>query len=196
MPRKIFVFDAHPVADTLNAHMAQTYLAAAQATGHDLRHQSLSQMAFDPDFGQTHYRHTKALEPDLEAFMQALEWSDHLVMTMPMWWGSYPAKTKALLDRSLMAGRAFDTRNPNIIGLPAPMLSGRSARVIITSDTPRIFQRLAYGDAFQKQIKGQVTGFVGIKPTRFTWLAPAGTPKPGVVEKWAAKVETLGRKGM
>ncbi len=195
MSHKIFVFDAHPVANTLNAHLATTYQAAAQSGGHDVRAMSLSQMSFDPDFGQTHYRHTKPLEPDLESFMQGIEWSDHLVMTMPMWWGSYPAKTKALFDRALMTGRAFDTRNPNFLGLPGPMLTGRSGRVIITSDTPRIFQRLVYGDAFQKQIKKQVMDFVGIKPTRFTWLAQAGSPKPGQVDKWAAKMGQLGRLG-
>lgn len=195
MTRNIFVFDAHPVANTLNAYLAKTYADAARTAGHQVTTMSLSDMQFDPDFGQTHYRQTKPFEPDLETFVQALEAADHLVMTMPMWWGSYPAKTKALLDRALMTGRAFDTRNANFIGLPKPLLTGRSARVIITSDTPSFFQKWVYGNAFQKQIRNQVLSFVGIKPSKFTWLAAAGQPKDGQVEKWAAKIAELGRAG-
>lgn len=195
MQRKILVLDAHPVSKTLNAHLAHSYASAATAAGHDVRQMGLSDMTFDPDFGQTHYRNAKPLEPDLELFMTALEQADHFVMTVPMWWGGMPARSKAFFDRALLVGRAFDTRTPNFLGLPAPMLTGKTARVMITSDTPRFFQRLAYGDAYQKQIKNQILGFVGIKPARFTWFGGAGQPKPGAVEKWVSKAAKLGRLG-
>lgn len=193
MTKKVLVLDAHPVDDTLNRHLALGYADAAKEAGHDVRLIKLSDMEFDPDFGQTHYSQTKPLEEDLEQFMLSIEWCDHFVMTVPMWWGGFPAKTKALFDRALMAGRAFDTRNRNFLGLPAPMLTGKSGRVLVTSDTPKVFQTLVYGNAFQNQIRKQILSFVGIKPAKFTWFAAAGKPKTGAVANWLNQTQKLGR---
>ncbi|MEM1066601.1 MAG: flavodoxin family protein, partial [Pseudomonadota bacterium] len=79
------------------------------------------------------------------------------------------------------------------LGLPAPLLTGRSARVLITSDTPRLFLRVAYGDAILRQIRGQVLGFVGFKPVKITFFAPASDPKPGAVDRLLAEMDGLGR---
>ena len=43
-----------------------------------------------------------------------------------------PAKLKGLFDRALLPGRAFDTRDTDWMGMPTPMLSGRTGRVIVT----------------------------------------------------------------
>ena len=77
----------------------------------------------------------------------------------------------------------------------APLLSGRSARVLITSDTPRAFLWLAYRDAILRQLKGQILGFCGFRPVQITFFAPASHPKPGAVEKLLEKMDKLGRAG-
>ncbi|MGR3435708.1 MAG: NAD(P)H-dependent oxidoreductase [Shimia sp.] len=63
------------------------------------------------------------------------------MIAAPLWWGGLPAVTKGLFDRILLPGRAFDTRQMRL-GLPRPMLKGRSARLILTSHTPRWYMRL------------------------------------------------------
>ena len=98
-----------------------------------------------------------------------------------------PAMADAL-DTSLSAQAAA-------LGLPAPLLTGRSARVIITSDTPRSFLRLAYGDAILRQLKGQILGFCGFKPVKITFFAPASHPKPGAVDKLLSQMDRLGQAG-
>ena len=108
-----------------------------------------------------------------------------------MWWGGLPAKLKGLIDRPFLPGRAFDTRNSNK-GLPQPLLEGRSARIIITADTPSYILRLAYKNALIWQLRDQVLGFVGIKPTRITYLSGASNANTGIVNGWLKKVERLG----
>lgn len=191
-PKKILILDGHPAESSLSRTFADTYAEAAHAKGHDVKIVHLSELEFDFDFGQGNYHDFKPLEPVLEQVLQDFEWSDHLVLTTPMWWGGLPAKLKGLIDRMFIPGRTFDTRNPNKLGFPAPMLDGRTARVIITSDTPGWFMRLVYRRALIHQMRGQVLGFVGFKPTRFTWFSGASYPKQDSVQKWIARVTRLG----
>ena len=124
--------------------------------------------------------------------MTDIEWSQHMVLTTPMWWGGLPAKLKGLFDRAFIPGRAFSTRETNWIGFPAPMLEGRTGRVIMTSDTPGWFMRWIYHSAMVRQLRDQILGFVGIKPAKFTYFSGATHPKPGMVDRWIAKVQGIG----
>lgn len=115
-----------------------------------------------------------------------------MVLTTPMWWGGLPAKLKGLFDRALIPGRTFDTRETDWMGMPAPMLSGRTGRVFMTSDTPGWFMRWIYRNAMLRQLRDQILGFVGIKPARITHFSGASDPKPGSVEKWISEVQKYG----
>ncbi|SLN66134.1 hypothetical protein TRL7639_03750 [Falsiruegeria litorea R37] len=190
--KKILVLDGHPAESSLSRTFAQTYGDAARDKGHDVRFVHLSDLDFDHDFGQGNYHDFKPLEPVLEQVLQDIEWSDHLVLTTPMWWGGLPAKLKGLIDRMFIPGRTFDTRKTTLAGLPAPMLTGRTARVILTSDTPGWFMRLVYRQALIRQMRGQILGFVGFKPTRFTYFSGASAPKPGRVDRWISQVSKIG----
>lgn len=192
--RKILILNGHPGETSLSKSLCDAYRKAAEAAGHEVRNQDLSQMHFDPDFGDGGYTSNKPLEPDLEVFLKDLEWCEHVVMAAPLWWGAVPAKLKGLFDRALLPGRTFDTRNSNFLGLPAPMLTGKTARVLLTSDTPALFLWLFYGNAVKKFISRQILGFVGIKPTRFTTFAPATDASDSKVQSWLRQVSALGGK--
>lgn len=189
--KRVFILDGHPAAASLSRHFALAYAQAAESAGHSVRVAHLHDLSFDSDFEFGSYRQIKPLEPDLERFLDDLEWSEHLVLLTPMWWGGLPAKLKGLIDRALLPGRAFDTLNVKW-GLPKPLLGGRTARVIITSDTPGWFFRLAYRNALIWQIRGQILGFVGFKPSRFNHFSGASDAKPDQVEAWTARVRKLG----
>ncbi|QDI77757.1 MULTISPECIES: NAD(P)H-dependent oxidoreductase [Leisingera] len=192
--RKILILNGHPGQTSLSKSLCAAYQAAAEANGHHVRCHDISQMQFDMDYGQSGYKNPKPLEPDLAAFLEDLEWSEHVVMAAPLWWGAVPAKLKAVFDRALLPGRAFDTRNVNFMGLPAPMLTGKTARVLLTSDTPSLWLRLFYGNAVKKFISRQILGFVGIKPTRFTTFAPATDAPQAKVGTWLRTASGLGAK--
>jgi putative NADPH-quinone reductase len=189
MAKKIFVLNGHPREASLSATFAQTYADAAQAEGHEVRVMNVSEMEFDPDFGQASFKNPKPLEPDLERALQSIEWAEHVVLTTPMWWGGLPAKLKGLIDRSFLPGRTIDTKSGKY---PKPMLTGRTARVIMTSDTPGWYFKLIYKSALQSQLKRQTLGYIGLNPTRFTHFSQSSHPKPGVVARWIEAVRGLG----
>src|SRR6056297_49540 len=195
MPQRIFILNGHPGPSSITRQSLDRYAASAIAAGHEVRLQQLADLSFDPDRGKAGYANAKPLEPVLEESLENLEWCSHFVLAFPLWWGGFPAKTKGWIDRVFVNGRTFTTDRTTAIGLPAPLLKGRSARVVITSDTPRSFLRLAYGDAILRQLKGQILGFCGFKPVNISFFSPASHPKPGAVDKLLVQMDKLGRAG-
>jgi len=190
--KRIFVLDGHPAATSISRQWAQTYANSARTAGHDVRIAHLAELNFDADFQDGDYSNFKPLEPDLETVMTGIEWADHIVVAFPLWWGGLPAKLKGLFDRAFLPGRTFDPRNPNRFGMPSPMLNGRTARMMVSSDTPRWFLRLAYRSAIIHQTKSQIFGFVGIKPARFSWYSGASHADSAKVKRWLIDARNLG----
>ena len=192
MPERIFILNGHPGPSSITRQAMKRYASAAQMAGHEVRLSHLSDLTFDPDRGKAGYDDPKPLEPVLEEALGNLEWCTHFVLAFPLWWGGFPAKLKGWLDRVLLNGRVFTTRETTPLGLPAPLLKGRTARVLITSDTPRSFMWLVYGDAVLRQLRRQILGFVGFKPVKITFFAPASHPMPGAVDKLLVHMDRLG----
>ncbi len=190
--KRILILDGHPGEVSLSRHFAEHYAQAAKRSGAEIRLHHLSEMTFDMDFGQGNYAQFKPLELPLEIFMEDLRWADHFVLTTPMWWGGLPAKLKGLFDRAFVPGLAFNTRIKTRLGMPTPMLNGKTARVILTSDTPMWFERLIYRQALMHQTTKQLFGFVGIKPTRYTWFSGASDAEKDRVDAWTNTVNELG----
>lgn len=191
-PKRVFILNGHPGETSLCRALAERYEAAARAAGHDVRLTHLGDLEFDMDYGFGGYSKLKPTEPDLDTVMENIEWCQHLVTTAPLWWGSIPAKLKGLFDRAFLPGRAFDARKVNAIGMPAPLLTGRTVRLIMTADTPRWFLALRYGNAVLRQLRGQIFTFVGFKRMRTTWLSGTSHPKDGAVTKWFKTLDKLG----
>lgn len=188
MPAKrILVLNGHPADTSISRQIALAYARAAELAGHQLRVTHLADLDFDPDYGFGGYHRQKPLEPQLETFLDDLGWCEHFVLVTPMWWGGLPAKLKGLIDRSFLPGRAFDTRGG---GLPKPLLTGRTGRVILTSDSPWWYFRLLHRPMFW-QLKQQILGFVGVKPVRFTHFAQASHPTPERIEAWLNQVRGM-----
>ena len=190
--KRIFILNGHPAEHSLSRTLVEAYADAARQAGHEVRITHLHDLHFDGDFEWVNFEHPKPLEPALEQWLQDLSWSEHFMMSTPMWWGGLPAKLKGLFDRALLPGRTFDTRKKTLLGLPTPMLTGRTARVVITSDTPGWFMRLAYKNALLWQVRRQILEFVGLKPTRLTHLGPASEAKPEQVQRWVKQIQQLG----
>jgi NAD(P)H dehydrogenase (quinone) len=191
MSRRILVADLHPSNLSLSSALAQAYRAGAKAGGHQVRHADLSAMQFNSDFGQAGFRNAPALEPDLEQFREDLSWAEHLVLVAPLWWGGLPAKAKGLFDRTLLPGYAFDPRQRRF-GLPKPLLAGRTARFILTSDTPRWAFWLMYRSALRHQVQRQILSYIGIHPMKLTHFGAVEHSTDQIRKGWLAQVNSLG----
>jgi NAD(P)H dehydrogenase (quinone) len=193
MTRRILIADLHPARLSLSAALAQAYRSGAETAGHQVRTAALSEMSFDLDFGQASFRNAPALEPDLESFREDLLWAEHVVLITPMWWGGLPAKAKGLFDRVLLPGFAFDPRQRRM-GVPTPLLSGRTAHFMLTSDTPAWAFWLMYGRALKQQVHRQILAFVGLKPVRHTHYSPVEHSTPEIRARWISDTRSLGAR--
>ena len=193
MAKRIFVLNGHPGQSSLTGSLADAYEEAARSAGHEVRNAHVGSLKFDPDFGEGSYRHIKALEPDLQSVADAITWAEHIVVLSPLWWGGAPALTKGLIDRVLVPGFAMDPRQRRM-GFPRPLLTGRTARLIVLSDTPDFYYRLVYGRNFVRAMRHQVFGFAGITPMKATHFAMASKAPEAQVRRWMDVTRALGAR--
>lgn len=190
MSRKIFIWVAHPKADSLNAALADAYAAGARAEGAEVRRMDLADMQFNADF-RGYGPDAPALEPDLVAWQENIAWADHIFIVHPYWWAAMPARAKALLDRALTPGFAFKYHRKGVKW--DKLLSGRTADAIITSDTPPLLDRLLYRSPGRRVLRNQVLKFVGIKPRHILQLGSVKLADERKIAGWLTRTEALGR---
>lgn len=178
------IIDGHPNPDSLCAEIARRYAAAHG----DARVLALRDLEFDQNmrFG---YTRRQELEPDLQHAWQLLLDADHVVVVTPVWWGSVPALLKGFFDRLLLPRRAYRIKAN---GLPEGLLSGRTGRVIVTTDSPWWYLRLA-GDTTMRHVRQTTLRFCGIERVKSTRLGPVSGSTDETRAMWLSKVERLAR---
>lgn len=191
MKPRILVLNAHPRTGSLNDALAEHYsTGATQAGAHvDLVH--VRDLNFDPIL-HGGYATPTPLEPDLIQFQQQLTACDHLVVVTPLWWNSLPAGIKGLIDRTFLPGFAFNYVEGK--KLPVKLLGGRTARILITMDSPRIYQQLLAGDTAVRMLKRNVLSFCGFKPVRVNRFSPVHGASPEQLTKYLTNAKILGEK--
>ncbi|MDR9393741.1 NAD(P)H-dependent oxidoreductase [Roseovarius sp. SYSU LYC5161] len=191
MPRKVFIWVAHPGQGSLCAGLADAYEKGATSQGAEVRRMDLPDMTFDPHF-EGYGRDAPGLEPDLRRWQDGIAWADHLLIVHPYWWGAMPSRAKAVLDRALTPGFGFKYHEGGL-GWDK-LLQGRTADVFITSDTPPLFDTFIYGKPGRRVMRNQVLGFCGIKVRKAVQFGPVKTAKPAKIDRWLDKAQALGRR--
>lgn len=166
---RIFVLEGNPGQSTFCQVLADSACEDARAGGAEVKYLRLSQMQFDSNLAEG-YRQVQKLEPDLTAVQEALAWCDKLVLVHPLWWGSAPARLKGLFDRTLLPGFAFKYADGK--DFPEKLLKGKTAHVLISSDTPEWYLRWGYGDGWPKILRKQILGFCGFEKVKIKTLGP------------------------
>lgn len=190
MKKNILILNGNPKNDSLCGELSDTYRRFAEPHN-SVRSLELSDMQFDPDlsFG---YRENQELEPDLAYFQKSIQWLDHLVVVTPIWWGSLPAKTKGLFDRTFLPGFAFQYQKGKVI--PEKLLKGKSCRLIFTMDTPPWYYRLAQGAPGIKTLDTCTLRFSGFKKAGVNLFGPVLHAKEKKRQQWIQVVGELGKK--
>lgn len=189
MAKRIFIWVAHPKSGSLCGGLADAYQAGSAKGGSNLRRMNLSEMSFDTGFNG-YGDGMPPLEPDLQAWQDSIAWADHLLFVHPYWWGAMPTMAKAVLDRALTPGFAFKYHAKGVVW--DKLLKGKTADVIITSDTPPLIDTMIYRKPARRVMKNQVLGFCGIKTKKmiqFGSVKIAGKKKIGA---WVGRAERMG----
>jgi NAD(P)H dehydrogenase (quinone) len=189
MNKRILVVLGHPNDESLCSSLAKSYIEGARASGNEIQFIALGQLAFDPVL-RGGYASTQVLEPDLEAIQAAITWAQHLVFVYPIWWGAMPALLKGFIDRVFLPGFAFKYREGS--HLWDRLLSGRSAQLIVTMDSPPWYFRWISRSPGHNQMKRTILGFCGIKPVAITSLGPVKGTTQQQREKWLAQARRSG----
>ena len=169
--------------------MADSYTRGAISEGAEVRRMNLSEMQFDPDLTEG-YHSRKTLEPCLETWRENLTWCQHTCWAYPYWWGSMPAKMKGVIDRSFLPGFAMQYHENDPWW--DKLLTGRSADVMITSDSPAWFDQIMYGRPGKKQVENLILKFSGIKPVRTLQVGTVKTASEGKITDWLRKAYKRG----
>lgn len=135
---------------------------------------------------------TMQLEEDLVAALQLILWADHVVLAYPNWWGFMPAVTKGFIDRVFLPGFAFKHQSGKLF--PEKLLKGKSIRLMVTMDTPKLWFYLIYRASQYQILKDIVFGYVGFDPIRFTTFGFIRKSTPELRAAWLTKVERMGQQ--
>ena len=184
----ILVIDAHPNADSLCSALARRYVEGARQAGADVQVLTLRELRFDPVLHKG-YQGDQPLEPDLQRAQAMILDCEHLCLVTPLWWGSVPALLKGFFDRTLQRGWAFRYLDS---GNPLGLLAGRSARVLLTTDSPGWYLRWLQGDPTVKQLVRSTLRFCGFQPVRVTRFGPVHNSQPADRARWLEQAAALG----
>ncbi|CAM1373190.1 NAD(P)H-dependent oxidoreductase [Tenacibaculum xiamenense] len=189
--KKVLIINCHPDKKSFNHALANSYRQGLEKSNAIIDQIDLIDLDFDPvlKFG---YRKRMDLEPDLLNALDKIKNADHLVWFFPVWWGGYPAILKGFIDRAFLPGITFQP----VEGKPFPkkLLKGRTARIIITSDTPSWYDYLFLKRPAINQFKKTILEFCGISPVKVTFFSVIQSSTDEQRKKWLNKVYELGTR--
>ena len=185
--KRILLINANPKSQSLCKAMTRRYVDMAKQK-HQLKEVHIGDLTFNPDLPEG-YDSSSDLEDDLKAIQQQILWATHIVFIVPIWWGGMPAKFKGLIDRIFLSGFAFEYEPKKHI--PNKLLTGRTAQIIVTLDTPVFWYKWIQGNPIYKQLKRTILDFVGIKNQSINYFGPVIGSSEEQRERWLAKVGSL-----
>ncbi|MFC8681155.1 NAD(P)H-dependent oxidoreductase [Microbacterium ureisolvens] len=193
---RILVVIGTPLGGSLNHALARAYAEAARAGGAEVR---VIDLAADPVPGHPSRRdevrlpRTESdapLTPEVAASCADVDWADHLAFFFPQWWGSYPAVLKAWIDRVFVSGFAFRYRPTG--RLWDRLLTGRSARIVMTMDSPAFWNAWVYRDAPIRSLRRATLEYCGIRVRGVTRLAEVRHRSEADRERWVGGMASFG----
>ncbi|MFM9910774.1 MAG: NAD(P)H-dependent oxidoreductase [Chitinophagaceae bacterium] len=189
--KKILIINGHPDKESFCFALADSYKKGADAAGGDCKLINLADLKFNPilTYG---YRKISELEPDLIEAQKDILAADHLVFVYPNWWSTYPALLKGFIDRTFLPNFAFKyhTKGP----FWDKLLKGKTARLIVTMDTPAWYYWLINKNAGHNSMKIGILKFCGVNPVKITAFATIKSSDDKERKQWLDEVEALGKK--
>ncbi len=191
MGKKILIVNGHPNKESLNFALVEAYKKGALESGAEIKEINIADLQFNPNL-QYGYKKRTELEPDLLESWDKIKWAEHLVFVFPIWWGGMPAMLKGFFDRLFLPGFAFQYRENSVWW--DKLLTGKSAHIIATMDTPYWYFRLVYGNPGIQQFKRTILQFSGINPVKVTVFSPIKNVAADKIKKHIDKTFQIGKQ--
>lgn len=193
MRRRIAIIDGHPDPDParLCHALAQAYADGAEAEGHEARAITVSRLDLPLLRSASEWQTTPGLSA-LGDCQAKIAWADHLVFVYPLWLGAMPALLKGFLEQAFRPGFALKTGERALGG---GLLTGKSARIVVTMGMPASIYRWYFGAYSPKSFERNVLRFVGIGPIRETLIGSVAAADDADRARWIERMRHLGREG-
>jgi putative NADPH-quinone reductase len=153
---KVLLINCNPKAQSLCDYIIDKYSISYENTESKIL--NLKQLQFNYNFQENAID-----ENDIVIARGLIAKSDHIVFAFPLWWGSFPAIFKAFIDRIFISG--FSYRYIKGKQIPQKLLTGKTASLAITMDSPVWYYMYFKGARAEKVLKDDILGFCGIRTT-------------------------------
>ena len=194
MTKRILIIQAHP--DTSQRHfchaLAEAYTSAAGEAGHELRTVDVGALDF-PLLRSMAEWDSDSLPAALAPAQADIKWAEHLVFFFPLWLGGMPALLKGFLEQVARPGFAIGKAEEG--RLPRKLLSGRSARIVVTMGMPAILYRWIFRAHSLKALERSILGLAGIAPIHETLVGSVEGLSPSQRTAVLRKLSLLGKSG-
>jgi putative NADPH-quinone reductase len=189
--KKITIIVGHPLSDSLSGSFAKLYQIGAKSRGAQVKIVYLGDLQFDPILRHG-YKQRQEWEPDLKNAVDKLLWADHWVFITPVWWGDMTALLKGFFDRTFLSGIMFKYQKDS--SLPLQLMKGKTARVLITTDSPFLYYYFFVGHPLELIFKKSILSFCGVKPIHFNYFSRVRRADPQKIQSWLNQVKTIGEQ--
>lgn len=191
MCMNILIIMGHPRKESFSAALAEAYQDGAERAQMTVRKLNLADLVFNPNVVKVSPRQQED-EADISLAREWILWADHLVFVYPTWWGTMPALLKGFLDRTFSPGFAFEEVEENQSW--DKLLTGKSAQLITTMDTPLWVYRWIYKTPGHHAMGQATLQFCGIKPVRTLSFSAIKYSSAEQRERWLNRTKQEGMK--
>jgi len=139
--------------------IAATAAEELQAASHEVVFHDLYAEKFDPILPHEEIPKNAPADPVVQQHCEELLAADGYVVVHPNWWAMPPAVLKGWIDRVVRQGVAYQF-GP---GGGEPLLTGKRAVVLTTSNTPRDDELRLFGDPLENLWKTCIFDFCGVE---------------------------------
>ncbi|WP_374340997.1 NAD(P)H-dependent oxidoreductase [Methyloversatilis sp.] len=187
---RIVVIQGHPESRPgLLRALADSYVAAAREAGHVVSVIDVSRLSFPLLRSKDAW--SVPAQGDIAQAQSLIAGAGHLVVFFPLWLGTLPAMLKAFFEHVFCPGFAIGEgrgRQPF-----TPLLTGRSARLVVTMGMPAWLFRTFYLAHGVRCFERNILQFVGIRPVHSTLIGSVDAMTDASRARWHARMRRLGR---
>ena len=194
MIKRIAIIQGHPDATARHfCHaLADEYAKGAEDGGHDVMRIEVA--ALDFPLLRTKQDFEQGRPPEaIKRAQDAVAWADHLVIIYPLWLGSMPALLKGFLEQLLRPGFAFEYAPSG--GVAKKLLTGKSARIVVTMGMPAFVYRWVFFAHSLKSLTRNMLRFCGIGPVMSTIIGSIEGLSERQRNEWLDEMRGLGDVG-
>ena len=191
--KHVLVINGHPdpASTHLCAALAEAYAKGAAKAGYPVERLDVGALDFPLIRSLKDYQGSQ-FSADIKAAQDSIRTADHLVLVFPIWFGSPPALLKAFFEQLLRKGLALSSPQAAV----SSILTGKSARLIVTMGAPLSVFRLILGGHGVSALARGLLWVTSVRPIRTTLFGGAHRDAPEEKARWMAKVEALGSRAL